>query len=140
MRKQNFFKVMVLSIALPLSACGEKIDPSTIVDIHWKCDLAVNGDRTGSTEDFMFRSSGMVRHVIYPPDGGGPSFWQGDYKVDGAKFEITDRALGSTMITGVDGPSFVGKFTRTEPRHMQYEGENTGDNPQKVKGDCAPSS
>ncbi|CAE6806201.1 hypothetical protein R69619_05441 [Paraburkholderia nemoris] len=140
MLKQKFLKVMLLSIVLPLGACGEKIDSSAIVDIHWKCDLVVGGDRTGSTEDFMFRSSGMVRHIIYPPDGSGPSFWQGDYKVDGAKFEITDRVLGSTMITGVDGPSFVGKFTRTEPHRMQFEGEDTKGNPEKVRGDCVPRS
>jgi hypothetical protein len=140
MSKRKFLKMMVLSIVLPLGACGEKIDSSTIVDVHWKCDLVVNGDRTGSTEDFMFRRSGMVRHIIYPPDGSDPSFWQGDYKVDGVKFEITDRVLGSTMITGINGPSFVGKFTRTEPSHMQFEGDSIGDVPTKIKGDCVPQS
>lgn len=133
-------RLIVLSMALPLGACGEKVDPSKVVDVHWKCDLMVNGERTGSTEDFMFRRSGMVRHIIYPRDGGGPTFWQGDYKVDGEKLEITDRVIGSTLITGVNGPSFVGRFTRTEPRHMQYEGESVGDVPTKIKGDCVPQS
>lgn len=140
MPRQMFFKMMVLLIALPLGACGEKIDPSAIVDVQWKCELVVNGDRTGSTEDFMFRRSGQVNHILYPADGGGPDYWQAEYKVDGAKFEITDRVLGSTMITGVNGPNFVGKFTRTEPGHMQYEGELAGDVPTKIKGDCIPQS
>lgn len=129
-------KLIVLSMVLPLVACGEKVDLSNVVDVHWKCDLLVNGDYTGATEDFMFRRSGQVNHIGYTVDGGIPTYWQAEYKVDGAKFEITDRVIGTSIITGVNGPSFIGKFTRTEPNHMQYEGDAQGDVPTKIKGDC----
>lgn len=135
-KKIKLLKGLVLFIAVPLGACGEKIDSSAIVDIHWKCDLLVNGDRTGASEDFMFHRSGEVKHILYPGDGSTPDFWQGDYKIDGAKVEITDRVLGSTMITSVNGPSFIGKFIRVETNHMEYEGVDPGDVPTKVKGDC----
>lgn len=135
--KRPVLMALALPIALAVSACGKSIEPAKIMGIPWQCALVVDGERSDVRQDIMFHQVGQVNHITYVP-GQAPTLWQAVYKLNGSKFEYTDRIMGTRPIIGDDGPRFVGEFTRTEPSHMEFEGKLVGGLEQKVKADCSP--
>ncbi|MCT7310081.1 hypothetical protein N5J06_03940 [Ralstonia sp. CHL-2022] len=136
--KRTALMAVAVPVMFTMSACGKAIEPTKIMGIPWQCSLVVNGERSEVRQDILFHQVGQVNHITYVP--GQPAILvQAVYKLDGSKFEYTDRIFGTRPIMDSDGPSFVGKFTRTEQSHLQFEGRTGGGGiEQEVKADCSP--